>query len=828
MHSCVQWKSSGSAQVNTLAPKRALLLLVLALLCLVGCTARGEQDDRVIVYDALRPDGYSRALDGLLANHLIDGQDTGLLDSLNQGKAIATTDLVAVPALRSNERLHWYPQILASVVLAVDRDVTSETLSGWQDLAHTTNPVGFQAVLPDERELAAAMSYGLEGEGFTLDAMTKMLRDLHVRGLLRTDGEPAPIQICFDDEAADRIQNGENIEIIVPAEGTLSFTKGILAPYEIEFPPNMDNALIAAGMRLVDGRAHDIYPADYSRAARVSDHDYVNATTHNMGSTIQRQVMRLHLYVSADGFEQQLHPVLFLMVFLVWMTTILHRTMNRNIRLAMLASGLLIVGWMLTRMIKYQLLYPGALHRHLWYGYYLFMLGLPLVFLWLALALDQSVTTFRFPKVVLPFALVNAALLALVMSNDLHRLAFTFDDPDGWLIDYEYGPIYYGIFGVIAAESLVALAILLQKNWASPRKKDFLFLLPCYLLLLAYAVGYAAKWDFARESDVTMVTGVLLLAFMEGILQTGLVPTNSKYRKLFFLSPLKMRILGADQKVAFSSAQAPTLSYAELRELRSRATKSPLLQGADTLLYAKPIRGGLVVWQEDISKLNRMYEQLSVTTENLRAANAMLSKEKQVRSERLRAQEAERLYSVLDAEIAEKMALLGAQVRSLIEQKAPVSPEKLACLTMLLCYIKRRCNFYFLEQTDQAMPVDELFVYLDEMDELASHAGTHVAVSCGFSGALSVRQATLFYDFFYSALSWVGSTSEQYVTGQLLAEAGRVKLMLMLPRLSTAPTLSPGLQSALNVAQGTFIVKDLDDSVGISLSFASVDGGQHG
>jgi len=121
---------------------------------------------------------------------------------------------------------YWVPLTLETVVIAVDRNQTDVPIATWSDLRESGVSVSILDTDPERRMAAAALCYGLEGRDFSLDSAAELLEPLNARGLLQLDDPAAPIQICFDSTAAARVKNGENIEIVVPTEGTLSYVKG--------------------------------------------------------------------------------------------------------------------------------------------------------------------------------------------------------------------------------------------------------------------------------------------------------------------------------------------------------------------------------------------------------------------------------------------------------------------------------------------------------------------------------------------------------------------------------------------------------------------------
>ncbi|WP_443716775.1 hypothetical protein, partial [Ruminococcus sp.] len=118
--------------------------------------------------------------------------------------------------------------------------------------------------------------------------------------------------------------------------------------------------------------------------------------------------------------------------------------------------------------------------------------------------------------------------------------------------------------------------------------------------------------------------------------------------------------------------------------------KNPIKLDENTLLFSKKISGGYVVWQDDISQLNKMYSNTKTTVEKLRATNALIRKEEKARRKYLQNEEKIDICNSLESEISDKLKLL-----SLLPEKMKNQSNN-SLLTvkaaLLLCYIKRRCN----------------------------------------------------------------------------------------------------------------------------------------
>ena len=783
-------------------------IAALALLCLLLfsassiCAYAKDSSGDMVVCDNDEYTAYPDVVSQLLPAHTMKQTVNDVFTYLEEGAVAEASDVQALPALEIGIAAYWYPHYLATVVIAVDRDRTDAEIRGWRDLLAAGEVVGFDDTHVNRYMLMAAMAYGLEmasgleGENFTLGEAAKLLAALRTQELLARKSFHPAIIICYDYQAAALRQCDRNIEIIVPEEGTLTYVKGLLSKQPLDFEGDADALLLSAGLRLPDGqRDPAFYPGetDYERAALVTDYEHFNAVCQDATRVMRRTVLHTRLYTSADSREHQLFVLVYTVFMVVWIAMVIRRAMQKGVRRTVLLTGILLLGWIAVRLLKFQLIFATGLTRLLWYSYYLFLLALPLALLWLAWVIDRPDDKAAPPKWLAVPAAVNGALVALVFTNDLHNWIFKLDlSNPNWDSDYSYGAGYYVIMAVCAAMALAAVVMMLLKSRRNPRKKRFLYPLVFCALLTAYSLGYFLRIPPAWESDLTMIAGLFTLLFIEAALRTGMIPVNTKYSTLFKHSPLSMQILDNADNVMLSSAAGP------------------LRRDDNALLFAAPIVGGWALWQEDISALNRLHREVEVYARSLANANAVLAEEEQIK----RAMEEENARTQILSQLEAEIAAHTARLSTLIENN-----ESPARIVLLLCYIKRRCNLFFRERETQSLPADELTVYIDELAEFAGYANVKIITTSQISAGMGLRRATLFYDFFYSVVDWAAGCGCPFMLVRLGVKHGVTTLQLLPSEDVRSFRMEDGLARSIAQAGGTVDVRDLDGAVGISLSF---------
>ena len=335
--------------------------------------------------------------------------------------------------------------------------------------------------------------------------------------------------------------------------------------------------------------------------------------------------------MSINYGEHLYFALIYMSVVTLWSASVLRRSMQKGISYSAFFAGLILNGWALVRLIKYQIVVSDTLARYLWYSYYIFQLSLPLVILWMAWAVDKPEKETFPPKWWRTMAIFIGILIILVFTNDLHGLVFKLDlsRPD-WGINYTYGFGYYIILFICMMNIAVAFFILLVKSLNSPRKKGFIFPLGIFILFGIYNYKYIMRDPFIYETDLTIVTGVFAMLMFETCIQSGLVPVNTKYIDIFKRSPLRMQILNKEKQLAIASAMSIPINKNAIEKVIA-SSPFPVLQEDESLLFANEIPGGYALWSEDVSKIQQLHREIQQSTERLREANIILAEEEEIK-----------------------------------------------------------------------------------------------------------------------------------------------------------------------------------------------------
>jgi hypothetical protein len=358
----------------------------------------------------------------------------------------------------------FYPRIRASSARQRStRDPRPRRNNSWGDLA-ARQLYAVTAARPSVRPYAVCLACpgGWNGGTYGRTNRAGLISELHSLGRINpasagawgavtsADLETAPVAIMFDHEAASLKKSGSNIEMIVPREGTLTFSVGLLCDGALDMDAAaLDALLLDAGFRLPDGRCDAaLYPDDYSTARFVEDREGFRLALQDVTSRLRREGWGSYRFTTADGAEAtQASFLVFFLVVILWGGAVYLRMLHRGVRSAMLAIIALLLLRVALRYVKTLFGEELFAARFIWYCYYIPLLLLPVFCLFMACVLDKPENEAKPPRPWFAAFAAACALIVLTLTNDLHQLVFTFNPGfANWTRDYGFGTGYYFSF----------------------------------------------------------------------------------------------------------------------------------------------------------------------------------------------------------------------------------------------------------------------------------------------------------------------------------------------------------------------------------------------
>lgn len=446
-----------------------------------------------------------------------------------------------------------------------------------------------------------------------------------------------------------------------------------------------------------------------------------------------------------------LRSAIYLGLYTAWGISVRRRIIQAQVRRYLTAITALMIFWFLVRTVKYHFVpafFPPAVSRYLWYLYYLPIIFIPLLAVFVAMALGKP-ENYRLPRWTALFYIPAALLFLLVMTNDLHQLVFVFPaDATVWESEhYQYSVGYWAVLCCVGICVLTALVTMLLKCRV-PRRRTVL-LRPVFpvLTIVLYGILYisGAPWLMVIAGDMTAVYCLLLAATLESCIQCGLIQSNSHYRELFDASTVGAQITDENYRVLLSSSTAQPVPKALLRQ----TAHGPVMLENGMRLLGAPIRGGHVIWTEDVSALASVLEELNDAKESLEDSNNLLRAEYALKAREAHIAEMDRLYDNMQRDTARQICLLSRLIDE-FEQSSQEAERKalLGKMIVIGAYLKRRNNLiFFADKTPEVSEQEVSLTFGESLDNLEL-----TGVACGFQSRLTQPVKTTglmaMYDFF--------------------------------------------------------------------------------
>ena len=496
-----------------------------------------------------------------------------------------------------------------------------------------------------------------------------------------------------------------------------------------------------------------------------------------------------------DRFLARGSSTLFLLVLsLALLMFFTEHIIDRATRGLLMGIAGLITLWMLLRGAKYIAFEETeTVARHLWYCYYLPILLIPLLSLLAALAVARR-PGWRPPlsrRVLMSISTaVTAALLLLILTNDLHQWAFRFlPGFTHWDSNYIRGPVFYAVCLWNLFLLLGVLGVLFTRcRLSASRRLIWVPLLPtaaglCYLVL--YAVGLWPRLNGQLLGEFPESVCFTMAGIWLSLISIGLIPSNQGYDRLFVASNLAAQIADRRYRVIYRSAGAAELSPEAL------ASEGPIALGENAQVHRRPVAGGYVYWQDDLTELNRLSEVLREVGERLAEEAELVRLENTLKEERAQIAAKTRAYDEIAAQVlpqSKRIAALCAEA----ERDPERFSEAMNTVCLLAVYCKRYANLSLLSADHGTLEAGELRLALAE--------SLHALEALGIpTGLFFAGKSTLAADAALSAYALFETLLEQALPAlrglQITLRAGLLRMVFE----GGAPVLPAGSPAFLTV-----------------------------
>ena len=310
-------------------------------------------------------------------------------------------------------------------------------------------------------------------------------------------------------------------------------------------------------------------------------------------------------------FTDFIRSLLHIGLITAWGFSIYQRVVQKQARHYLCGIAVLMILWLNFKVMKYYICTDVNVSRYLWYLYYLPLVGIPLYTLFASLFIGKT-EDYKLKWQVKLLYIPAILLFLMVMTNDLHKFAFSFPQHDFSPDNYQHGIGYFMVFGWFALCTFASFYVMYSGGKIKRKPRAFAPLIVALVLTVYYIITYMVENPVTKllAGDLSSACSLLFAAVFECCIYCGLLPTNTRYDEMFETSVgNSAQIVDENYNVRYASASAEPLSVEQIKQ----ALNAPVALSEGKLLHTAPIGGGYTVWTEDISELTNLRRELTET-----------------------------------------------------------------------------------------------------------------------------------------------------------------------------------------------------------------------
>lgn len=335
------------------------------------------------------------------------------------------------------EPYYRYPLYKVTPIIAVNSNNTDAKISSWSDFLDNDLTLGVEYY---NELLIIAMNYGLEGNINKLKKSQELLEKKKENNKLvfvSKDGisiEDFPdAMIMYDNHARALNLEGANLEIILPAEGTVSYGYSLISMEPIA----VEEKNLIEQFRL---QGYSVGEDSYKDVMEINEGVYF--TTLRIESMLNRKIIKPFRPLRTNKFENAITYVMLFVLIGIISVYFYFRISSKSLRNYVSSIFLLLSFWIVVRLLKMMDANGDIVFRYSWYLYYVALIYVPLIFVWISLSVEESMESKKLKilkKVTFAF---STLLLISILTNDHHNLAFKFlSSYEDYTFNYIMNPI---------------------------------------------------------------------------------------------------------------------------------------------------------------------------------------------------------------------------------------------------------------------------------------------------------------------------------------------------------------------------------------------------
>ena len=439
--------------------------------------------------------------------------------------------------------------------------------------------------------------------------------------------------------------------------------------------------------------------------------------------------------------------LVYLGLLLYWVGSVKIRLLPSAIRTRVICIGIIMLFYMVLRIFAYKFAILPVSKRYAIYMYWIPQMLIPAIFLMTCIRIRRGRSEKGSRNEWL--LLIPASILALMaVTNDLHFLVYRpYVDLSGFTVEsetYGYGIGFYLMY-VWMALTCVGFIFLFQEA-GRIQKKAVLFLIGDIAIWLGnvlFDTLILFRYSRYRFFNIPETHIFCMLGILEICIRYRLIPSNENYSGFFRNLQIPAAITDRNFQIITASKDTPSIDH----EMMQKALLEPVYLTPDLKLSGKEIQAGYAFWAEDESTIHRAQEKLLDANEMIEHENDLILAETKQKEQDAYLRSRHRIYH----EIAEELYPCQQKITQLLNETTPGSEdfkEKIALVSVLNAYVKRKTNMLLLASEKDALNLSELFLALNESANYFTLAGLNTTAGESVDQDLPSSMIIALYDAF--------------------------------------------------------------------------------
>lgn len=421
----------------------------------------------------------------------------------------------------------------------------------------------------------------------------------------------------------------------------------------------------------------------------------------------------------------ELETLYYIVISVIFIRYIYERVVGGGVlKRLMMAISILMLFLFCARFAKYKFFHEAeTIKRFCWYLYYIPRLLIPQLTFLAAINIDRRNRPHISKRSYLCLG-ITIILIALVLTNDSHQLVFGFNPGfENWDNDYSYGPMLFGVLGWEYLFYILSFVVMIFKCRVSKVVHlAWLALVPWVIglsLAAADILGYGPEFYGYGIMDATRTLGFTVAFFLDICMNVGFIPTNRSHRLVITISSIAAQITDNSGKAIYASKSARKVAEEWMTK------PEPIIEG-DTLIRRVKIRNGYGFWEQDISDINRVNEELLDIQERLREEGELTRLENELKEKQAKINSRTKLYSRISEGTKRESAEI-IKITNGITETSTLEEVKMAGKRICIfgAFIKRYANLMLLAENNRTVNIMELgLAILESLKYLNSYGIT--------------------------------------------------------------------------------------------------------